>query len=103
MLIQLLYFPDCPNVGVARQTLHQALAKLDEPPTVAELDVTAPGTPPSLRAWGSPTILVDGVDVAGGEASGSCCRLYPGSATRGAPSLDMVEASLRRARGRSST
>jgi hypothetical protein len=98
MRIQLLYFPDCSNVNAARTTLRQALDAFTEPPTVDELDMTAPDTPVHLRSWGSPTILIDGIDVAGGEASGSCCRLYPGSERRGVPGLATIEAALRRGR-----
>jgi mercuric ion transport protein len=60
--------------------------------------VTAPSTPPHLRGWGSPTILIDGVDVAGGSPSEACCRLYPTSKERGAPPLALIEAALLRAR-----
>ena len=102
MLVQLLYFPDCPNVDAARTTLAQALGQLEDPPVVAEIDVTDPGTPPHLRGWGSPTILVDGADIAGGLPSAACCRLYPKSEQRGAPPLAVVEAALLRARRRSS-
>ena len=98
MLVQLLYFPDCPNVDAARRALQQALSQLEEAPLVLEVDVTSPGTPPSLRAWGSPTILIDGADVAGGAPSESCCRLYPRSEARGAPPLALIEAALLRAR-----
>jgi len=97
MLVQLLYFPDCPYVDAARRTLHQALRKLADAPLAAELDLTSPDTPPHLRLWGSPTILINGVDVAGGDASGSCCRLYPGSEDRGVPPLAIIEAALHRA------
>jgi len=103
MLVQLLLFPDCPNVDAARTTLQEALTRLDDPPPVAEVDVTAPETPPHLRSWGSPTILIDGIDVAETDASGPCCRLYPGSANRGVPSLAIIEAALHRARESSST
>jgi hypothetical protein len=102
MLIQLLYFPDCPNVGAAREALRMALDSFGGAWQVAEVDVTATGTPNHLRSWGSPTILIDGVDVAGDDASESCCRLYPGSESRGAPSLGMIEAALRRMQSRSS-
>src|SRR5438477_1610665 len=103
MLVQLLFFPGCPNVDAARETLQEALGKLEDLPAITELDVTAPSAPPDLRSWGSPTILIDGADVAGGDATASCCRLYPGSATRGAPSVAMIEAALRRAQKQSST
>jgi hypothetical protein len=97
MLIQLLYFPDCPNVGAARQALRDALTRLGGNWQVDELDVTDPRTPTHLSCWGSPTILIDGADVAGAQASEPCCRLYPGSETRGVPSLRMIEAALSRA------
>lgn len=97
MLVQLLYFPGCPNVEVARKTLQQALSGLDDAPRVSEVDVTDPSTPPELRSWGSPTILIDGADVAGGAPSPACCRIYPTSENRGAPSLNVVEAALRAA------
>ena len=102
MLVQLLYFPGCPNVDAARTTLAQALSQLEDAPIVAEIDVTDAGTPPHLRGWGSPTVLIDGADVAGGLPSEACCRLYPTSAERGAPPLALIEAALRRARDGSS-
>jgi hypothetical protein len=103
MLIQLLYCPDCPNVGAAREALREALANVGGNWQVTELEVTRPGAPAHVKSWGSPTILVDGVDVARDDASGSCCRLYPGSATRGAPSPGMIEDALRRVLEPSST
>lgn len=102
LLVQLLYFPDCPNVEATRRTLAQAMSTIKDAPIVAELDVTAPSTPPHLRGWGSPTVLIDGVDIAGGHPSESCCRLYPTSEERGAPSLALIEAALLRARRQSS-
>jgi mercuric ion transport protein len=99
MLVQLLYFPDCPHVDAARRALAQALSRLQDTPLVVEIDVTAPATPPHLREWGSPTILVDGSDVAGGDPSESC-RLYPSSEELGVPPLALIEAALRRSTAR---
>lgn len=87
MKVQLLYAAGCPHVGAARTALRDALAaaQLDAP--IDELDVDDPATPAALRRWGSPTILIDGVDVAGqGPQDGSTCRLYPG----GAPSVAAI-------------
>jgi hypothetical protein len=98
MVVQLLYFPDCPNVASARSALQEALTKLADPPPLAEIDVTNPATTARLRSWGSPTILVDGVDVAGEQPTESCCRLYRDRERRGAPSLAIIEAALERAR-----
>ena len=96
MLVQLLYLPGCPHVAIARKVLAQALSKVQDAPDVVELDVTAPGTPAELRAWGSPTILIDGADVAGDRPSGSSCRVYRGSDELGAPPLALIEAALRK-------
>ena len=79
-MVHLLYFPDCPNVAAARNALNRAMGTLPDPPPVTEIDLTDPDTPEHLRAWGSPTILVDGVDVAGddapaGEGVAPCCRV----------------------------
>jgi hypothetical protein len=96
MEIQLVFFPGCPHVGAARQALAEALHEVGTDVSVVELDVTDPRTSPALRDWGSPTILVDGVDVVAGTASGSCCRLYPGSERVGAPPVRAIVAALRR-------
>jgi hypothetical protein len=96
MLIQL---PNCPNVGAARLALREALTRVGGSRQVNELDVTDPRTPTHLSSWGSPTILIDGVDVAGDHPSEPCCRLYPGSEARGVPSPRMIEAALVCAQG----
>ena len=60
--IQLLVFSGCPLANAARASLHEALAELQIAGYV-EVDLLDPATPAELRAWGSPTILVDGEDV----------------------------------------
>jgi hypothetical protein len=65
---------------------------------VEELDVEAPTTPTELRDWGSPTILVNGADVAGEEVpSGRSCRLYAGGERAGVPPRALIERRLREA------
>jgi hypothetical protein len=97
MLVQLLYFPGCPHVTAARTSLREALREKTEPPEVEEIDVTAPDAPEHLRGWGSPTILVDGIDVDGGSPSDSSCRLYSGPDGPGAPTKALIVAALNRA------
>lgn len=98
MKIQLLLFEGCPNVDAARTALRDALAaeKLEVP--VEEIEVEGPDVPEWARGWGSPTILVDGKDVAGQERSeGSpCCRLY----ADGAPSVASIRARIAASRVR---
>lgn len=99
MKVQLLSFPGCPNVETTRQALRRALIASGLPPEFEEVDVTSSATPESLKAWGSPTILVDGRDVVGSEPTGSCWRLYgPRGQTRGVPPEALIEQAIRNAR-----
>jgi len=97
MKIQLLSFPGCPNAGAAREALRRTLAARGIDTPVEEVDTSSPATPGHLRGWGSPTVLIDGVDV-GGERSpgGASCRLYRGGAGRiqGTPPVALIEAAL---------
>jgi hypothetical protein len=53
------------------------------PAEIEEVDTTHRGTPEHLRGWGSPTILVGGMDIEGQEApTGASCRLYRDPAGR---------------------
>ena len=93
MTIQLLYFPGCPHHERARRSVRAAIALAGLPATFEELDTTAATTPAPLARWGSPTVLVDGVDVGGAhEPTGATCRLYPEG---GAPTTSMVLAAIR--------
>lgn len=97
--VQLLYFRGCPHVDEARKVLLAALraCALMEV-AVEELDVEAATTPIELRQWGSPTILVNGADVAGEETpAGLSCRLYPGGEPPGVPPQRLIERSVRNA------
>jgi mercuric ion transport protein len=99
MKVQLLFFPDCPNADPARAALRRALAAAGLPDAFEEIDVTAPKTPEPLRAWGSPTILVDGRDVAGADPTGPSCRLYmaPDGRRTGVPPDVLIREALHRA------
>ncbi len=101
MRIQLVYFEGCPNVDGARETLRDVLAKCRLTVPIEEVCTSAPDAPIQLHGWGSPTVLVDGVDV-GGETGpgGASCRLYrdPAGRLHGAPPASLIEAALRRAR-----
>jgi len=96
--ITLLYDPDCPNVEPARKNIRQALAKLSLPANWREVNISEPRTRQRLKMSGSPTILVNGVDVAGasGDSEAACCRLYTtedGQLVR-APSADAIAHSI---------
>jgi hypothetical protein len=54
----------------------------------------------NLNFFGSPTIRVDGCDVAeeGSKNGAFACRLYPGSQQPGVPPIEIVRRALVRAR-----
>jgi hypothetical protein len=102
MRIELIYDADCPNTGKARAALLKAFSLAGIQAEWIELERNAPDTPAYARGFGSPTILVDGRDVAGYQASGeqNCCRLYPRTdgGFEGAPSAEEIADVLRRER-----
>jgi glutaredoxin len=91
--IQLLYFPDCPHVGAARRALRRCLAAIGSSESFEEVDVSSARAPESLRGWGSPTILVDGIDVGGADEpeGAASCRLYESC---GVPSDEQIRGAL---------
>ena len=93
--IELLSFPGCPTAEVLRANLAEAIAQLGlvtcriEPVNLAELESGDP-----RRGWGSPTILIDGVDLFGKTRpadEGMSCRIYPGGK---APATQQITARL---------
>jgi hypothetical protein len=91
--ITLVYDADCPNVPQARAVLREAFERAGLQPRWVEYDRAAPNTPASLLRYGSPTILVDGVDVAGeaGRVAGASCRVYPSErGLRGVPPVETI-------------
>lgn len=97
--VEIIYDDDCPNVPATRAQVLRAFAEAGQPPRWTEWERSDPGSPKYVRAYGSPTVLVDGKDVAGAEPSNgaACCRLYPdaSSGVRGAPSAQAILAAIR--------
>lgn len=98
--VELIYDADCPNVAAARTALLRAFAESGAPPQWTEWLRSAPDAPARVRGYGSPTILVDGADVAAQpENDGrACCRVYVdanGAITR-APAAETIAAALAR-------
>lgn len=95
--VELVYDRDCPNVAEARAQLLRAFAQAKLPPSWSEWEADASESPEHVRGYGSPTILVDGRDVARAEQNGGAsCRLYTqaGGTLRGVPSVEMIAAVL---------
>lgn len=98
MSVELIYDRECPNALDARANLVKALAASGREAQWTEWDRSAPDSPPHVRGYGSPTILVDRKDVAGDPASegNASCRLYRNGAGRfgGIPSVEQIAAAL---------
>lgn len=99
-MIELIYDADCPNIELARMQIRQVLADAGLPVQWREWERSMPDVPDYVRRYGSPTILVNGSDVAGlnSDADASCCRVYIGMNGRiaGVPPVDSILAALRR-------
>ena len=101
MNVELIYDQSCPNVEATRVALLRAFAKLGRPPRWTEWERSAPDSPAYARTHGSPTILVDGQDIARDKPSGESCRVYLGAmgTLGGVPPLDKIVDALIRTPG----
>lgn len=99
--VELVYDEGCPNVSEARAQLLRAFSISKLEPRWQEWRGDDDATPPHARGRGSPTILVDGNDVAYGseKCTGSSCRIYAGEdgALRGVPDVSVIATALKRA------
>ena len=93
MDVQFLAFSGCPLADPAREKLKQALADCGMS-NFEEIDILDPASPEALRGWGSPTILVNGLDVTGQPKGNSVsCRVYPFPG--GVPDVQSIVAGLK--------
>jgi mercuric ion transport protein len=101
--IELIYDSDCPAAPQARENLREAMLRAGLAPRWVEWERSSPDAPGRVRAYGSPTILVAGRDVAGNDAPGAaCCRIYqpqPGKFAA-VPPVELILAALREAQMR---
>lgn len=98
MRVELIYDADCPNVAETRANLSRAFAVARLKPEWTEWERSSPLSPPHVKRFGSPTVLVEGRDVAGEAArdDGSSCRLYVSADGRYsvAPGVELIQAAL---------
>ncbi len=95
--VELVYDKDCPNVAAARANLLRAFAEAGAPARWTEWEQSRPETPARLRGFGSPTVLVEGKDVAGAQpvAGLAACRLYDAAeGRRGVPPVGLIARAL---------
>jgi hypothetical protein len=102
MRVEVWYVAECPSHLAAVKLVKDVLQSEGVAAEVREVLVSDDSMATDLVFSGSPTIRINGRDVAEGssEASGFAlsCRLYPGSAEIGLPSVEMVRRAVVNAR-----
>lgn len=86
MRIELIYFDGCPHAEAARANVRAAVAAAGVDATLEEWDRDDPSAPAYVAGYPSPTVLVDGHDVCGDEATteAASCR------AAGAPAVERI-------------
>lgn len=100
--IELVFDRTCPNADGARAQLRVALARVGIAGEWTEWDRDAADSPPHVRRYASPTILVNGRDVVDSGAGGTTldgmagCRIYVdhSGTLSGVPPMEALVAAL---------
>lgn len=100
--VQLLYFAACPNTPRALAVLQEVLASEGLPAEVEFVAVETDEAAEQYQFYGSPTIRIDGIDVApvpSGAVPSLSCRLYaqPDGRVAHHPPAETITAALHRA------
>src|SRR5215471_16693168 len=94
MKIEVLYVAECPAHPAAVELVKEVLRAEGVSADIREILVADQRSAQRLGFRGSPTIRVNGQDVAGPSTSPEgfalSCRLYPGSSQMGVPPVEMV-------------
>ena len=101
MKIEVLYVADCPSHPAAVRLVKDVLQAEGVVADIREVLVADQHSARQLGFRGSPTILVNGQDVAGPSSPQDfalSCRLYPGSNQIGLPPVDLVRRAVLQAR-----
>jgi hypothetical protein len=101
--IEFIYDLDCPNVDGARLALRNALALAGLAEQWQEWNRADASAPEYVRRYGSPSILVNGLDIAGvPQAAAPSCRIYTDSTghSRGIPPVDTIRRVLESSHGK---
>jgi hypothetical protein len=88
--VELVYFKGCPNADAARDHIRHALTEVGRPLEWVEWDLEDEATPERYHSYGSPTVLVDGRDVADAPVAAAGLSCSAG----GAPSLEQIAGGL---------
>ena len=102
MKIEILYVAECPSHPAAMKLVREVLSSEGVAADVRDVLVTDELMATNLAFSGSPTIRINGKDVAEESSQRKSfalsCRLYPGSAEIGLPPVEMVRRAVVKAR-----
>ena len=102
MRVEVLYVAECPSHLAAVKLVRDVLNSEGVAAEVREVLVRDDSMATDLAFSGSPTIRINGRDVAGESSEAKefalSCRLYPGSAEIGLPPFEMVRCAVVEAR-----
>jgi hypothetical protein len=100
--VEVLYVAECPSHPAAVKLVKEVLVAEGVAAEIHEVLVRDEGMAGELRFCGSPTIRINGRDVAGEsqktKSFALSCRLYPGSKDVGLPPVDVVHRAVLAAR-----
>ena len=102
MKVEILYVADCPSHPAAVALVRDVLAAQGVAAEIAEVLVSDEQAARKLKFPGSPTIRINGRDVAESPENGVFalnCRLYPGSFRIGLPPIELVRRAVIEASG----
>ena len=98
MKIEVLYVLDCPHYPAAMAELKSVLAIERISAPISEVLVASPSMAEALKFRGSPTIRINGRDIAGDselQHFAVSCRFYPGQKQPGVPPPEMIHRAVR--------
>ncbi len=102
MRVEVLYVSECPSHPAAVKLVNDVLAAEGVATDIHEVLVRDERMACELKFLGSPTIRINGRDVAGESQTPKhfalSCRLYPGSKQIGLPPAELVHRAVREAR-----
>ena len=102
MKVDVLYVADCPTHPAALKLVKQVLTAEGVEAEIHEVLIRDEGMANELAFCGSPTIRINGRDVAGesqdARSFALSCRLYSGSEQVGLPPAEMVHRAVLKAR-----
>jgi len=103
MKVEVLYVAECPSYPATVKLLKNALATEGISAEVEEVLVADERMARELRFSGSPTIRINGRDIAcepqKPETFSLSCRLYPGSPQASVPPMEIIQRAVLEAKG----